>query len=78
MFRKDSYKHLDEKNKVGLGNNNAFIELNMEDLARMVFNANYGLERFVGAFDTLAKESGDEWKITKAKALIKAMEEIEK
>lgn len=74
MFYKHRYKHLDKKeeNKYEMGNPK--IELNMEDIAKMVFNTNYGLERFVSYYDDLAKASGVEWKIKQAEALIEAME----
>ncbi|MGG3798967.1 hypothetical protein [Metabacillus fastidiosus] len=49
---KHSYKHLD-KDK----NCNVNIELNMEQLAQMVYNANYGLHRFISEIIDIQRKS---------------------
>lgn len=79
MFEKHAYKHLDKKeNSINsYAIDNPCIELNMEDIARMVFNTNYGLQRFVSYYDDLAKESGSKWKIEQSEALIESMEKCE-
>lgn len=79
MFCKHIYKNLDIKER-SLDNyavTNPVLEFNMEDIAKMVFNSNYGLERFVSYFDDLAEKSGIDWKIKQAKALIEAMNKIQ-
>ncbi|PHA03017.1 hypothetical protein COE51_01350 [Bacillus pseudomycoides] len=52
---KHYYKHLDKEKHC-----NVNIELNMEQLAQMVCNANYGLHRFISEVIDIKRES--KWK----------------
>lgn len=54
--RKHSYKHLDEKTVNGF--NNAVIELNMRDLAEMVYNSNHGIHRFISEYEDIVVKNG--------------------
>lgn len=49
---KGTYKHLDEDK-----NCNVNIELNMEQLAKMVYEANYGIHRFLSEIIDLQRQS---------------------
>lgn len=53
--KKHAYKHLDDKKSSNY--NNAVIELNMEDLAKMVFNSNHGIHRFISEYSDLCSNS---------------------
>lgn len=53
MFKlKGFYKHLDKEK-----NCNVNIELNMEQLAGMVYKANYGLHRFLSEIIDIQRQS---------------------
>ena len=77
MFIKHMYKNLDEVIVRNYYAGNPSIEISMKEIATLVFDTNYGLQRFVSYYDDLAKESGVDWRMEQAKALIEAMEKCE-